>query len=70
MPRLQKPVPPVLDERKYSEAQWTEATRRRERLVTLARSPNRTVCQVNAVAAELGLKERPCVGAAATNYGR
>ncbi len=53
-----KPAPSVLDERKYGEAQWTEATRRRELLVTLARSPNRTVCQVNAVAAELGLKER------------
>lgn len=53
-----KPAPLVVHEHHYSEAQWAEAARRRDLLVTLARSPNRTVCQVNAVAAELGLKER------------
>lgn len=48
----------VLNEQHHSEAQWAEAARRRDLLVQLARSPDRTVGQVDAVAAALGLKQR------------
>ncbi|MCF3945783.1 transposase family protein [Acidiphilium iwatense] len=53
-----RPLPCVVDERQYTDAQWAEAARRRDLMTRLARQPNRTGRDVDAVAAELGLKRR------------
>ncbi len=42
----------------YSEADWAEATRRRDRLAELAGNPARTTSDVTAAAAALGLSPR------------
>ncbi len=47
-----------INELHYSEADWTEATRRRDRLAELAGNPARTTSDVTAAAAALGLSPR------------
>lgn len=50
--------PRAPDERRYTDAQWAEAARRRDLLTELARRPRRNRTQVNDVAQELGVKRR------------
>ena len=45
--------PPLVDELRYTDADWTEATRRRDLLATLASKPSRTTSDV--AAATLGV---------------
>ncbi len=48
----------VTDERQYSDAQWSEAARRRDLVTALAGRPVRSVAHVEDVAKELGIKRR------------
>jgi putative transposase len=50
--------PPPVDELRYTDADWTEATRRRDLLTTLASKPSRTTADVAAAAATLGVTPR------------
>lgn len=52
------PSLPRVDELRYSEADWTEATRRRDLLATLAAKSSRTTADVAAAAASLGVTPR------------
>ncbi len=49
---------PLVDELRYSDADWTEATRRRDLLATLASKPARTTADVAAAATTLGVTPR------------
>ena len=49
---------PILDERRYTDAQWAEAARRRDLLATLRGLPARNRIDVRAVGKELGIKPR------------
>jgi len=48
----------LLDDRRYTEAQWAVAARRRDIVVALAAHPMRTRSRIDAAARELGLKRR------------
>jgi hypothetical protein len=50
--------PPLVDELRYSDADWTEATRRRDLLGALASKRSRTTADVAAAAATLGVTPR------------
>jgi len=50
--------PRAFDERSYTDAQWAEASRRRDILVALAQLPTRTGSNVDAAAKELGVRRR------------
>ena len=52
------PSQPRVDELRYSEADWAEATRRRDLLATLASKPSRTAADVAAAATSLGISPR------------
>jgi putative transposase len=61
LPEVQVPTgasPPLVDELRYSDADWTEATRRRDVLATLASKPSRTAADVAAAATILGITPR------------
>lgn len=49
---------PQVDELRFSDADWTEATRRRDLLVTLATKPARTIADVAEAATALGVTPR------------
>src|ERR1700733_5876581 len=53
-----RPSPPVLNELRYSEADWTEAKRRHDLLAELAGKSSRTTVDVAATAAALGVTPR------------
>jgi putative transposase len=48
----------IVDEVRYTEAQWAEAARRRDIVVALHRLPTRTRASVEAAAAAIGIKQR------------
>jgi putative transposase len=50
--------PPLVDELRYTDADWTEATRRRDLLATLASKPSRTTAEVAVAATTLGVTPR------------
>jgi putative transposase len=52
------PSQPRVDELRYNEADWAEATRRRDLLATLASKPSRTTADVAAAATSLGVTPR------------
>jgi len=51
-------LPPLVDELRYSDADWTEATRRRDLLAALASKPSRTTADVAMAATTLGVTPR------------
>jgi putative transposase len=53
-----RPARPVIDELRYSDADWAEATRRRDLLAALASKTQRTTADVAAVATCLGVSPR------------
>ena len=53
-----RPARPVVDELRYSDADWAEATRRRDLLAALAIKTPRTTADVAAVATCLGVSPR------------